>query len=179
MKCHLCSKDVVYIVSHLQKTHNWIKEDAKDFQNRTILRESTLRDDQQRENNDNTHKMEAWSMEANPSSPSLHDDFEPRRKFSWNELDEEDKLRRSIRILDQIRPNFQGSQDHIANMYAIIHQELASTLCQTRLECSDIVDGNIDVNHRLHNVLKPSIDYLREVMTLEMYKVANTLAEQL
>ena len=122
MKCHLCSKEVVRIASQLRKTHNWIKEDAKDFQNRTFLRESTLRDDQHRENNDNMHKMEAWSMEANPSSPSSHDDFEPRRKFSWNELDEEDKLRRSIRILDQIRPNFQGMQDCVVNMYANMHQ---------------------------------------------------------
>ena len=65
------------------------------------------------------------------------------------------------------------------HVHANMHQELAATLFQTRSECNDIVDGNIDVNHRLHNILKPSIDYLREVMTLEMHKVAKTLAEQL
>ena len=134
MNCHLCDKKVDRVAAHLRKTHNWIKEDAKNIQNRTILRESTLQDDQQRKNDDIMHRMEAWSMEANnPSSPSSNSDFEARRKLSWTELDETDKLRSTIRILDQIRANFQGSQDHVANMYANMHQEIATMLCQARI----------------------------------------------
>ena len=182
MNCHLCGKTIVRLVSHLQKTHKWTKEQCKDFKNSASHCKAISGDFHEHMINDDIARpAESWSMEPSPSSPPSQSVIEPLRKLSWEEMDklDYDHKQKMNRILDRARKNFQATQDQLESTYKNLHRELASQCCQARSEWGDRVDGDADVDQELRKILKPSIEHIRELLTMEMYRIANLLAEQM
>ena len=133
-------------------------------------------------NDDITRPAESWSMEPLPSQfPPSQSVIEPLRKLSWKEMDtlEFDHEQKTNKIIDRARKNFQATQDQLESTYKNLHYELASLCCQGRSEWGDRVDGDADVDHELRKILKPSIDHIRELLTMEMYRIANLLSEKI
>lgn len=84
-------KTIVRLVSHLQKTHKWTKEQSKEFKNSASHCKAISGDEhEQMINDDIARPAESWSMEPSPSSPPSQSIFEPLRKLSWEEMDKLD-----------------------------------------------------------------------------------------
>ena len=108
MNCHLCGKAVVRLVSHLQKTHKWTKEQSKEFKNSASHYKAISRDEHDR------IMVESCSMEPSPPLTSSQTIIEPLRKLSWEEMDklEYDHKQKVNRILDRARKIF---KQHMIN----------------------------------------------------------------
>ena len=173
MNCHLCGKTIVRPVF----------KNLKEFKNSALHCKAISGDEhEQMINDDIARPAESWSMEPSPSqSPPSQSVIEQLRKLSWKEMDklEYDHKQKMNQILDRARKNFQATQDQLESTYKNLHRELASQCCQARSEWGDRVDGDADVDHELRKILKPSIEHIRELLTMEMYRIANLLAEQM
>ena len=183
MNCHLCGKAVVRLISQLQKTHKWTKEQSKEFKNSASHCKEISRDEHGRVmiNDDIACSVESCSMEPSPPSTLFQTIIEPLKKLSWEEMDklEYDHKQKVNRILDRARKNFQATHDQLENSYKNLHHELAFLHSQARAEWVDRVDGDADIDHELRKILKPSVEHIRELFTMEMYRIANLLAEKM